>query len=194
MAHLLDFKPENNCPPARGRLLVSEPYLPDPYFRRTVVLLCDHNDEGSFGFVLNRRMDLTINELMEDFPPVHAQVGIGGPVQSGELYYLHTLGPAVSGSVEVVDGVHMGGDYEQLRAMLATDPKLSKQVRFFVGYSGWGPDQLAKELGERAWLVAPARKRAVMDRRVEALWKNTLRSMGEAFAPLANFPEDPSNN
>ncbi|MBL7956365.1 MAG: YqgE/AlgH family protein [Flavobacteriales bacterium] len=194
MAGLLDFKPENNFQPARGRLLVSEPYLPDPYFRRTVVLLCDHNEEGSFGFVLNRRMDITINELMEDFPPVHAQVGIGGPVQSGELYYLHTLGAGVSGSVEVVDGIHMGGDYEQLRALLATDPRLCKQVRFFVGYSGWGPDQLAKEFGERSWLVAPARKRTVMDLRVETLWRNTLRGMGKAFAPLANFPEDPSLN
>lgn len=88
----------------------------------------------------------------------------------------------------------MGGDYEQLRALLATDPRLCKQVRFFVGYSGWGPDQLAKEFGERSWLVAPARKRTVMDLRVETLWRNTLRGMGKAFAPLANFPEDPSLN
>lgn len=195
MAHPLDFSPDSPMPPARGRLLVSEPYLPDPYFRRTVVLLCDHNNgEGSFGFVLNRRMDLGINDLMEDFPPVHAPVGIGGPVQSGELYYLHTLGKAIEGSTEVVDGVHMGGNYQQLRSILATDPKLSKHVRFFVGYSGWGPEQLEQELSERSWLVASADRKRVMDVRVDALWGNTLRSMGQAFAPLANFPEDPSLN
>lgn len=194
MPDLLDFQPENPHPPAKGRLLVSEPFLPDPYFRRTVVLLCDHNAEGSFGFVLNRRMDLTINELMEDFPPVHARVGIGGPVQSGELYFLHTLGERVPGSVEVVDGVSMGGDYEQLRAILASDPKLTKQVRFFVGYSGWGPDQLQKELNDRSWLVARASKHRVMDQRTEAIWRDTLLGMGKAFAPLANFPEDPGLN
>ncbi|MBK7945600.1 MAG: YqgE/AlgH family protein [Flavobacteriales bacterium] len=194
MPDLLDFQPDNPHPPAKGRLLVSEPFLPDPYFRRTVVLLCDHNAEGSFGFVLNRRMDLTINELMEDFPPVNARVGIGGPVQSGELYFLHTLGVRVPGSVEVVDGVSMGGDYEQLRAILASDPKLTKQVRFFVGYSGWGPDQLQKELNDRSWLVARASKHRVMDQRTEAIWRDTLRGMGKAFAPLANFPEDPGLN
>jgi len=194
MPDLLDFQPENRHQPARGRLLVSEPYLPDPYFRRTVVLLCDHSAEGSFGFVLNRRMDLTVNDLMQDLPPIASQVGIGGPVQSGELYYLHTLGAHIPGSVEVVDGVHMGGDYEQLRSVLATDPRLSRHVRFFVGYSGWGPDQLRKELDDRSWLVAPASKRSVMSPAVDELWRNTLRSMGRAFAPLADFPEDPSLN
>lgn len=195
MAGLLDFTPLNRFQPERGRLLVSEPFLPDPYFRRTVVLLCDHNDEGSFGFVLNRRMDLTINDLMEDLPPISSRVGIGGPVQSGELYYLHTLGAHVEGSREVIDGVHMGGDYAQLRAMLATDPKLSKHVRFFVGYSGWGADQLKKELDDRAWMVAPADKRRIMGvPSDDDLWRSTLRAMGREFAPLANFPDDPSLN
>ncbi|MCB9183488.1 MAG: YqgE/AlgH family protein [Flavobacteriales bacterium] len=194
MSGLLDFKPENRFDPGKGRLLVSEPFLPDPYFRRTVVLLCDHNAEGSFGFVLNRGMDLTINDLMEDLPPISSRVGIGGPVQSGELYYLHTLGKHVEGSVEVIDGVHMGGDYAQLRAMLATDPKLSKHVRFFVGYSGWGPDQLKKEMDDQAWMVAPADKRRIMGTSNEEMWRMTLKSMGREFAPLANFPEDPSLN
>lgn len=106
---------------------MSEPYLPDPYFRRTVVLLCEHNEEP-FGFVLNRHMDMGVNDLMENMPPIGARVSIGGPVQSGNLYYLHTLGAHVEGSLEVVDGVHMGGDYEHLRAILATDPGLAKQA------------------------------------------------------------------
>lgn len=191
---ILDLDPENQLPPARGRLLVSEPFLPDPYFRRTVVLLCDHNEEGSFGFVLNRHMDITVSELMENMPVVDSRVSIGGPVQSGNLYYLHTIGPHITGSVEVVDGVHMGGDFEQLRAVLATDPKLAKHVRFFVGYSGWGTDQLSKEMGEKAWLVAPADKRRIMNVRIADLWADTLRGMGREFAPLANFPEDPALN
>jgi putative transcriptional regulator len=190
----LDLDPDNLLAPAPGRLLVSGPFLTDPYFRRTVVLLCAHDREGSFGFVLNRYIDMDVADLMENMPPIQSRVSIGGPVQSGNLYYLHTLGARVEGSVKVVDGVHMGGDFEQLRSMLATDPKLSRHVRFFVGYSGWGQDQLSKELNERAWLISPANKRRIMDTRPDDLWGDTLRAMGAPFAPLANFPDDPSLN
>ncbi len=192
--NLLDLNPGNSITPARGRLLVSEPYLIDPYFRRTVVLLCAHDKEGSFGFVLNRFIDMDIADIMENMPPINTRVSIGGPVQSGNLYYLHTFGPRVEGSVAVVGGIHMGGDFEQLRSMLATDPRLGKHVRFFVGYSGWGQDQLDKELNERSWLISPADKRRVMNTKLKDLWGDTLRGMGKAFAPLANFPEDPSLN
>jgi|JI9StandDraft_1071089.scaffolds.fasta_scaffold45096_2 putative transcriptional regulator len=191
---LLDLDPDNPLPAARGRLLVSGPYLPDPYFRRTVVLLCEHNEEGSFGFVLNRSMDLSVSDLMENMPPIGSQVSIGGPVQSGNLYYLHTLGPHLPGSVEVVDGVHMGGDYEQLKAMLSTNMELAKHIRFFVGYSGWEIGQLQKELDDRSWLIAHGDKRRIMNTRIEDLWADTLRGMGKPFAPLANFPEDPALN
>ncbi len=190
----LDLDPDNLLEPGPGRLLVSGPFLTDPYFRRTVVLLCAHDREGSFGFVLNRYVDMDVADLMENMPPIQSRVSIGGPVQSGNLYYLHTLGARVEGSVKVVDGVHMGGDFEQLRSMLATDPKLSRHVRFFVGYSGWGQDQLGKELNERAWLISAANKRRIMDTRADDLWGDTLRGMGAPFAPLANFPDDPSLN
>lgn len=191
---ILDLDPDSRHGPARGRFLVSEPYLPDPYFRRTVVLLCEHNDEGSFGFVLNRFIDLDIGDLMKDMPPIRTRISIGGPVQSGNLYYLHTLGKHIEGSALVTGDVHMGGDFEQLRSVLATDPKLAKHVRFFVGYSGWGEHQLEKELAQRSWLVHPADKRRIMNTGLKDLWADTLRGMGRAFAPLANFPDDPALN
>ncbi len=192
--NILDLDPENRLQPARGRLLVSEPYLPDPYFRRTVVLLCEHNEEGTFGFVLNRHMDMAVNDLMENMPPIGSQVGIGGPVQSGNLYYLHTLGKRIEGSLEIVDGVFTGGDYDQLCGVLKADGRLTRHVRFFVGYSGWGKDQLEKELSEKSWLVARGDKKRIMDIRTTDLWGATLRGMGRSFAPLANFPDDPTLN
>ena len=191
---ILDLDPENRYRPARGRLLVSGPYLPDPYFRRTVVLLCDHNEEGSFGFVLNRHMEMNVSDLVDNLPPIGSKVSIGGPVQSGDLYYLHTLGPHIEGSHEIVDGVYMGGEYDQLRAILTTDPKLSKHVRFFEGYSGWSADQLEKEIEDKSWLITPADRKRIMNTRSRDLWGDTLRSMGREFAPLSNFPEDPSLN
>lgn len=195
MAHdPLELNPENPLPPQRGTLLVSGPYLADPYFRRTVVLLCTHDDEGSFGLVLNRPIDMGVADLMEDMPTVPSPVGIGGPVQSSNLFYLHTLAPRIEGSLHVVNDIHMGGDYEQLRSILSAAPKLARHVRFFVGYSGWEEDQLQREIEQRSWLVHPANKRLVMQAGPSDLWADTLRSMGPAFAPLANFPEDPSLN
>lgn len=189
-----ELAPQNDLRPKRGRLLVSEPFLPDPYFRRTVVLLCEHNDEGSFGFVLNRYIETNVSELMENMPAIKSRISIGGPVQSGNLYYLHTLGRHIEGSLEVVDGVHMGGDFEQMRAMLATDPKLARHVRFFVGYSGWGENQLNKEIEQRSWLISRADRKRIMNTGAKDLWADTLRTMGRKFAPLANFPDDPSLN
>jgi putative transcriptional regulator len=190
----LELSPSNPRPPASGTLLVSGPYLSDPYFRRTVVLLCMHDANGSFGLVLNRPLEVNISDLMTELPNLPSPVGIGGPVQSGNLFFLHTLGPRITGSLNVIDGIHMGGDYEQLCAVLTTAPKLAKHVRFFVGYSGWGADQLDTEIGNRSWLVHPANKRAVMGTAPKDLWAGTLRSMGPMYAPLANFPEDPSLN
>lgn len=191
---LFDLDPPNPMPPSRGTLLVSGPFLADPYFRRSVVLLCMHDEEGSFGLVLNRPIDMDVADLMEDMPPLSSSVGLGGPVQSGNLFYLHTLAPHVEGSLHVVDDIHMGGDFEQLRALLIASPKLAKHVRFFVGHSGWDKGQLNNEIEQRAWLIHPANKRLVMRTRTARLWADTLRIMGPAYAPLANFPEDPSLN
>lgn len=189
-----NLDPPNPMPPRRGTLLVSGPFLADPYFRRSVVLLCVHEAEGSFGLVLNRPIDMGVSDLMEDMPPMRAPVGLGGPVQSSNMFFLHTLAPQIEGSLHVVDDIHMGGDYEQLRGLLSAAPELAKHVRFFVGHSGWGQDQLANEVEQRAWLVHPASKRLVMRTRTAGLWAETLRTMGPAYAPLANFPEDPSLN
>lgn len=190
----LELDPQNALQPQRGRLLISGPYLPDPYFRRTVVLLCEHDDEGSFGFVLNRFVDLEIGDLVEGFPKINTRISIGGPVQSGNLYYLHTIGTRLEGSQEVIAGVYMGGDFEQLRALLAADETLAKHVRFFVGYSGWGKDQLSGEMDQKSWLVGPGTKQRIMNTKRDDLWAQTLRGMGGEFAPLAGFPEDPTLN
>lgn len=173
---------------------MSGPYLPDPYFHRTVILLCMHDDQGSFGLVLNRPIDMGVEDLMEDMPKLGSPVGIGGPVQSGNLFFLHTLGKRIEGSLPVVDGIHLGGDYGQLRRILTAAPELAKHVRFFVVYSGWGEDQLDKEIEQRAWLVHPATKQLVMGSDTQGLWAATLRAMGPAYAPLAQFPEDPQLN
>jgi len=190
----INISPENKLAPQKGRLLISEPFLSDPYFRRTVVLLCEHNDEGSFGFVLNRFIDVSVNELIEDLPKFESRISMGGPVQSENLYYIHTLGEKIEGSVEIVKGIFMGGSFDMLKILLKSGTISNGMIRFFVGYAGWGQDQLADEMKERSWLVTPADPKALMDSKKDDLWRQTLLDMGEEYAMLANFPEDPSLN
>jgi len=192
--HFINISPENKLPPKKGRLLVSEPFLADPYFKRTVVLLCEHNAEGSFGFILNKFIDVSVNDLVDDLPKISTRISMGGPVQSGNLYYIHTLGEQLEGSIEIVNGIYMGGSFESLKLLMRSGDVKKSQVRFFVGYAGWGQDQLKDEMTERSWLVTKGDAKTIMDIKSDDVWRHTLESMGDEFALLANFPEDPSLN
>ncbi len=144
----MDFKPENIESPAKGKLLISDPFMADPYFNRLVILLCEHNQDGSFGFILNKYVDMDLADVMEDVPDISNRVSIGGPVENNQLYFLHTLGAHLPGSTEIAKGLYVGGDFEILRSLLATRSINEDQVRFFVGYSGWGEGQLLEEMEE----------------------------------------------
>ena len=141
---MIRFTPSNNAQPESGDILLSEPFLDDPYFGRKVVLLCEHNDEGSFGFVLNNFIDIDVDEVMEELPKLKARISVGGPVKNGNLYYLHTRGD-IPESIPVVEGVCMGGDFDLIKKMLQQGELTADDIRFFIGYSGWSPSQLDHE-------------------------------------------------
>ena len=136
-----------------GRLLISEPFMNDQYFDRSVVLLCEHNMEGTVGFILNKPMVMTINEAMEDFPMMPGNIYFGGPVQTNMIHFIHCLSDKLPGSIEIANGIFWGGDFETLAFLIDTKQVKSDDVRFFAGYSGWEPKQLKKEKG--AALVWP---------------------------------------
>jgi putative transcriptional regulator len=194
MDAMFDIGQLNKLEPAVGRLLISEPFLEDPNFKRTVVLLCDHNEEGSFGFVLNRALDLRVGDFMDDVPDTDAIVSFGGPVQNDGLFYIHTLGERIPNSIPVMNGLFMGGDFESLRELLNTGEADRTNVRFFVGYSGWGSGQLEGEMEANSWIVAKSDVPTIMKADSEEAWGDILRSMGKRYSVLANFPDDPSLN
>ncbi len=189
-----DLKPDSTIRPERGQVLLSEPFLNDPYFKRTVIFLCEHNDEGSFGFVLNNYIDVDLDQIMENMPHFQGRISIGGPVRNSNLYYIHTLGEQVDDSVEIIPGVYMGGNFETLRKLLVSGKVLRDQVRFFVGYSGWSPEQLENEIKSNSWFVTTVDKELVMNTDVSDLWKVIMKGMGRKGEMIANMPEDPSLN
>ncbi|MDZ4822669.1 MAG: YqgE/AlgH family protein [Flavobacteriales bacterium] len=190
----MTFSPDQNIKPQKGQVLLSEPFLNDPYFRRTVIFLCEHNDDGSFGFVLNNYIDVELDQIMENMPKFEGKISIGGPVKNSNLYYIHTLGKEISDSVEVIPGIFMGGNFETLKDRLIQGKIDRSQIRFFVGYSGWSPKQLEGEMKLRSWFVANINSDVVMNTDISDLWRTVMKSMGGKGKIIANLPEDPTLN
>lgn len=180
--------------PNQGVLLISEPFLADSYFKRSVVLLSEHDDSGTLGFILNKPTDVNINDAVEDFPDFKSPLYFGGPVETDTLFYIHTIGAELEGAKHIVNGIYLGGNYDQLRLMIDTGKVKSNMIRFYAGYSGWDPLQLDHELEEKSWVVSECNERFTFYDDPKCLWSQVLRSMGSEYAMMANFPEDPALN
>ena len=124
---MLDLNVYNTLVPKKGRLLITEPFLESEYFHRAVILLCEHNEEGTFGFVLNNYVDIDLSEF-EGVPEFETKISLGGPVSVKNLYYIHTLGEKLPGSIQVKDNLYAGGDFDILKEMIAASKLLT--IRF----------------------------------------------------------------
>jgi len=194
MSELNFFNYKNQVKPGKGRLLISEPFLPDPNFERTVVLLCEHNDEGSFGFVLNKPSMIKVNEVMEDIKNLQEQVFVGGPVQQDTLHFIHRNSSMENTSL-ILDGIFWGGSVESLLLLSDTKQLLGNDIRFFIGYSGWGPGQLESELEEDSWIVCDfVTQELLFETEPHVMWKKALDGMGGRFSVYSNYPTDPRLN
>jgi len=178
----------------KGRILISEPFLSDNYFRRSVVYLTEHTDQGSLGFVLNKPMDLKVTDVIKDFPEGDFSVSIGGPVSTNTVHYIHTLGDIIPESIAVKDGIFWGGEFDVIKDLIAAKQIAKNQLRFFLGYAGWSANQLDDELKENAWLVGEIPAKHVMEGEGEEFWGSTLSRYDNKYKAWANFPEDPGLN
>lgn len=192
---LFDFQKLNRLKPQKGRLLISEPFMEDEHFGRAVVLLGEHNEEGSFGFVLNHYVEqINLGDIMNDFPAFETRIANGGPVKTNNLYYIHTLGDQLPGSIPLVEGVYMGGSFEVLRELIEKNRVERNEVRFFLGYAGWAFGQLENEVKQNSWIIASCDGAEIMDTTNENLWETVLKRMGGEHKIISNFPENPSLN
>lgn len=188
------FEPDHILEPQKGRVLISEPFLQDNYFKRSIVLITEHNDQGTIGFVLNKPVDVNINEVIDNFPKMDIDVLLGGPVSTNTLHYIHVLGDIIPDSIPVCGNISWGGDFEVVERLI-TSGNLSKgQIRFFLGYSGWSPNQLEDEIAENAWVVCEMNADEIMMPMSKHFWKKTLKRMGTKYEMWSNFPENPEMN
>jgi putative transcriptional regulator len=188
------FQTENTLLPQKGRILISEPFLMDNYFKRSIVLITEHSDEGTVGFVLNKPVNMKVNEIVSDFPEIEAVVSIGGPVQTNTLHYIHTLGDIIPNSMKVIDNIYWGGEFDVIKRLLESGSLNQENIRFFLGYSGWQSNQLEDELSENAWVVADIGPEEIMSPMNKFFWNKTLHRLGKKYQMWANFPENPQMN
>lgn len=179
--------------PQQGRYLISEPFLADPNFKRTVVLLTEHNDEGSVGFVLNRPTEMVISDVIPDLK-LNAPLYVGGPVQQDSVHFIHKVPELKEDSVEIAKGLFWGGGFDKLQFLASTGQIDDGDIKFFLGYSGWAANQLDMEMEQLSWIVAPANGKFAFTEDDGNLWRMILQSMGTKFKIISNYPEDPSYN
>lgn len=191
---LFNYK-NDKTEPQKGDLLISEPFLNDPNFVRTVVLLCEHNHEGSFGFVLNKPAQVKLNELIEEAGNREDTIFVGGPVQQNALQFIHRKEGLIEGGIKVMDGLYWGGNFEQMLALLDSGLITENEIKFFVGYSGWAAGQLKSEMELNSWIIfRNVNVDQLFHANVESLWKEVLNTMGGKYKIISNFPVDPRLN
>ncbi len=181
--------------PRKGDLLISEPFLADQNFSRTVILLCDHNEEGSLGFVLNKPANFNLNDVTDEEGLFEKELFIGGPVQQDTLHFIYRSPMVLEGSIEVKEGLYWGGNFEQLLTLAKDQEIRSEDFKFFVGYSGWASGQLMDELNVNSWIISRNIKtEQIFNTDIKSLWKEVLNAMGGKFKVISNFPVDPRLN
>ena len=177
----------------RGKVLLAEPFMLDPNFKRAVVLLCEHEKDGSLGFILNKTLDMSINELVLEFPKFEAQVYYGGPVQTDTIHYIHNVGHLLDDSNEIAPGIFWGGSFDKLKALIDAEMVEPNNIRFFVGYSGWTSGQLREELKYGSWVVGEMHGNYLFKSQPKMLWKKAMQHKGDIYTVIAEMPESSSN-
>ncbi|MFZ5863087.1 MAG: YqgE/AlgH family protein [Nitrospirota bacterium] len=194
----------------KGTLLIAGPGLYDPNFRQSVILLCEHNDRGSMGLVINRPTELVLTEAVHQLSGTDRDDVIysGGPVQPDHLLILIRSDAAPPSSHHVFGDVYLGTDLPTLKSLL--DPNTAREAapdaaephpmptesafRGYAGYAGWSQGQLDAEMATDSWIVAPADSKWIFDADPKIVWPELMRALGPRHAKYATMPRDPGLN
>jgi len=174
----------------KGSLLVAEPsILHDDSFNRSIILLTEHNENSSVGFILNRPLTYTVNDII---PEIDCSFKIyqGGPVEQDNLYFIHKIPELIPNSIKVSENMYWGGNFESLKILLQEKEIKNTQIRFFLGYTGWSKIQLEEEISDNSWFVSENDFENILSADNKSLWKNKLMQKGRAYKIWANAPDN----
>lgn len=181
--------------PSLGRLLISEPFLMDPNFKRSVILVTDQNEEGTIGFILNQCSTLLLKDVVPGMGEASFPVYFGGPVETDTIHFIHRCPDQIMDGQEIIKGIYWGGNFESLKVLVNNNSIKEEDIKFFIGYSGWGKEQLKKEMKENTWIVSDEfHADVVFSGNEENLWREVIINLGPKYAHVSNFPQNPNLN
>ncbi len=183
--------------PKVGQLLIAAGNMADPQFRHRVIFLCEHNLEGSFGLMINHPLPMKLSEVIAGNHS-HLPLYQGGPVQTNTLHYLHLRNDLSEKSIEIIKGLYWGSDFDAILSLADEQAIAETDIRFFAGYTGWGPEQLENEITQGSWYLLEAKVDDVISLSIlhqdETYWKQCLSRLGSKYKMIINYPIDPSLN
>ena len=179
----------------KGQLLIADPYIiGDASFDRSVILLTDHNQEGSVGFIINKPLKYSINDLLPDIK-ASFKVYNGGPVEQDNLYFIHNVPELIPNSVEISNGIYWGGDFESVKELINQRKINKNNIRFFLGYTDWEEDQLESEMEHNSWIVTTnSYENKIIGKSTIHFWKEKIIELGGDYLIWSNAPENPYLN
>ncbi len=183
----------NSINPKQGFVLVSEPFAPDNIFSRSIILLTEHNENGSVGFILNKPFKQKISDFSSEFGNSDINVSLGGPVGSEHIYYIHTYGKKIPGSIHIKENLYWGGEFKIVKMLTETGKLDKNKIRFFIGYSGWSPNQLVTEIKKNYWLVSDIDVATIMQND-KKIWDKVVSELDNPYKIWQYFPENPNLN
>ncbi len=184
----------NDIQPSRGKILISEPFLCDDIFSRSVILIVDHTSEGSMGLVMNKQLPVLVNEVINEFKylddiPLYK----GGPIGIDTLFYLHKF-DNIPGALNISKGLYLNGDFSAIKKRIFQEEDIKSKIRFFIGYSGWDESQLKHEIEENTWIIGKEDYNVLLSIDSESMWKETLSKQGRKYETWSRFPLIPLMN
>ena len=178
----------------KGNLLIARPtILGDFTFNRSVILLADHSEDGSVGFIINKSLDFNLSDIFPDIIHRNFHIFNGGPVEQDKLFFIHSIPKKIPGSIKIVRDIYWGGDFDTVKELLKKDEIAENEIKFFLGYAGWQVHQLEDELNSASWAMLKNKKKEIFEDNT-GLWKQKMKELGGEYLIWSNAPENPSYN
>lgn len=178
----------------KGRFLISNPFLPGPFFDRSIIYIAEHGENGSIGYVINKPTTLYPDEVIKDLYNFSGELYIGGPVGESSINFIHNLGALVPGSRKITRSISWGGDFSTIKELIHLGIANAENIKFFAGYSIWSKGQLQDEIDDKTWVVADISDNKLLSNKTIHSWEESMKNLGGTYETWASFPKNPSYN